>query len=188
MIRKLFVTAVAVFLFLVASGCGKTPTSTASTGAAPVQQPQQQSQPSDTPLPTNTPLPSPTPTVTSSPTVIPTSTSTPVPLQAFAGQWFNEDPDTKDITHIEIDVEGASVMVHVWGKCEPKDCDWGETQADISEAEKGILLVKWEFSFKVETQKMILLSDGRLQVTKHTHFTDNSGRSDREAIEYFVRK
>ena len=78
MIRKLFITVFTVLLYLLASGCGKAPTSTSNTGVTPVQQPQHQSQPSATPLPTDTPQPSPTPTVTPSPTATPTPTLPPI--------------------------------------------------------------------------------------------------------------
>ena len=47
----------------------------------------------------------------------------------FQGQWVNIDPDTGGITKIVIGVEEANVTVRAWGKCIPKDCDWGLVNA-----------------------------------------------------------
>lgn len=105
----------------------------------------------------------------------------------IAGRWTSEDSSTQGITKIEIRLDGGTVSVHMWGKCHPTDCDWGETIAEGTKAGTGILSVKWTFSHAEATQQIALLPDGRLRVVGHTHFTDNSGRPDMDYTYYFVK-
>jgi hypothetical protein len=110
------------------------------------------------------------------------------PISLFLGSWTNENPDTGGVTRVEIRTESNTVYVHMWGKCHPTDCDWGETTTDISDANDGILSLTWVFYFKVETQQLSVLPDGRLQVTGHVHYTDDSGRQDRDYTEYYLKQ
>jgi hypothetical protein len=50
-------------------------------------------------------------------------------LNQFAGRWKNIDSNTRGITTLTISVRGTAVMVHAWGSCTPKDCDWGTVKA-----------------------------------------------------------
>jgi hypothetical protein len=75
----------------------------------------------------------------------------------------------------------------MWGQCHPTDCDWGTESTDRSDSDDGTLSITWDEGYKVETQELTTLSDGRLQVVSHTHFTDDSGRPDYDATEYFTR-
>ena len=106
----------------------------------------------------------------------------------FYGFWVNEDTDTPGITKVDIDKVGDTILVHIWGKCEPTDCDWGIETTDISDASDGTLNIVWDQGFAIKTQELILLSDGRLKVKTFCHFTDNSGRPDYESIEYFIKE
>ena len=77
-----------------------------------------------------------------------------LPRSAFAlcttpfeqGSWKNSDSATRGITRIEVSFTcndqvlcgidsngnvtctrpGAPFRVHLWGKCSPSDCDWGD--------------------------------------------------------------
>lgn len=104
----------------------------------------------------------------------------------FVGGWRNEDVNTRSITRVEVTSAADALFVHMWGKCHPQDCDWGQNTADVSEATKGILKVTWVLSFATRTQQITILPDGRMQVAGHTHFTDNSGRQDRDSVDHFV--
>ena len=106
----------------------------------------------------------------------------------FYGFWVNEDTDTQSITKVDIDKVGDIILVHIWGKCHPTDCDWGIETTDISDASDGTLNLVWDQGFAIKTQELILLSDGRLKVKTFCHFTDNSGRLDYESIEYFIKE
>ena len=107
--------------------------------------------------------------------------------QAFVGSWRNVDANTGSITRVEIRSEGANLFAHMWGRCHPQDCDWGEAQVDVSEeAPRGILKLVWKWSFAVNSQELAVLPDGRLRVDQQNHFTDNSGRRDYDRTDYFV--
>ena len=106
----------------------------------------------------------------------------------FYGFWVNEDTDTPSITKVDIDKVGDIILVHIWGKCQPTDCDWGIETTDISDASDGTLNLVWDQGFAIKTQELILLSDGRLKVKTFCHFTDNSGRLDYESTEYFIKE
>lgn len=105
----------------------------------------------------------------------------------FEGYWTNQDPNTGNITHVQIGVEGELLVVHMWGKCHPTDCDWGEQRIPLSDAADGLLSIAWNPGFKIETQELSVLADGRLKVAGWVHYTDGSGRSDRSYTDYFRR-
>lgn len=92
--------------------------------------------------------------------------------ERYWGTWVNEDPDTAGITRVEI----APWTVHMWGSCEPSDCDWGEAPYAIHEDE---LHVFWDQGFALEVQVLALLPNGALQVETTTYFTDGTGSMSR---------
>jgi hypothetical protein len=103
---------------------------------------------------------------------------------SFVGDWTNKDFQTRDITRVHIRNDGGHVIVHVWGRCHPTECDWGDATASI----KGqTLSVTWKQSFAVRTQELTVLADGSLQLTSHCHFTDNSGREDSDSKNIFAK-
>jgi hypothetical protein len=124
--------------------------------------------------PTNTP----TPTITNTPTI------TPTPITAFSSLWVNENPQTRSIPQVHIFVDGSKLYAHVWGSCTPVWCDWGIEQGSVNE---GIAEIFWDAGFVEERLFIELLDADRLQVTTYSHFTDNSGRADRETIDIFQR-
>lgn len=104
----------------------------------------------------------------------------------FAGTWKNVDNNTRGITTIRIKADGPNVRVHVWGKCHPNDCDWGEREAyaygpSVSSnlvASAHVLTAQYQTGFSrtiIEIQK-----DGsdKLNVRVYTRFTDNSNRTN----------
>jgi hypothetical protein len=106
----------------------------------------------------------------------------------FAGQWTNADEDTRDITRLEIGSSLTGVELKVWGKCHPRDCDWGSpVRVENVDTAKGSMQVWWDHRFARRNQKFALQADGRLQVVTQTHFVDRSNRKDYQSIEYFVR-
>jgi len=98
------------------------------------------------------------------------------------GEWINVDPNTQSITRIVIVKNDSSLTVHVWGKCEPTDCDWGA----VSVPYQGQPFVAvYTFTFAVKTLTMTLQGQ-TLHVHTLTHFTDNSGRQDYTTDDYFA--
>ena len=80
------------------------------------------------------------------------------------------------------------ILVHMWGKCQPEDCDWGEEKTILSDARDGILSITWTPSFRIDTQQLTVLPDKQLKVVGHRHFVDGSGRPDNTYVEFFVKQ
>jgi len=104
----------------------------------------------------------------------------------FVGLWRNEDPETDSITRVSIRVPGDAFVVHMWGSCDP-ECDWGQVQASLADADHGVLALAWTFPHAQRTQELQVLQDGRLRGMTHTRFTDGSGRQPYDSVDYFSR-
>lgn len=87
---------------------------------------------------------------------------------AFWGTWVSEDPDTLGITRVEIE----RWAIHMWGSCEPTDCDWGEAPYAIHEDE---LRVVWDHGYAIRVQVLALQPGGFLRIETTTTYTDGSG-------------
>ena len=111
-------------------------------------------------------------------------------VEKFLGLWVNEDENTSGITKVDITQTGNTIIVYMWGKCHPTDCDWGYETTDVSDAADGILNIVWYFDFAIDTQELILLSDGRLKVIGFVDFypDDIYGREDYEYTNYFIKE
>jgi hypothetical protein len=107
--------------------------------------------------------------------------------EKFVGTWLNEDEATRTITRMVIRIEAGTIKVHSWGKCHPNDCDWGENSTSVSDALDNQLSLQWDFCFAIETQTIHYLDDGRLRLDGHTHFIDDSGRSDSDYVCHFLK-
>jgi len=106
------------------------------------------------------------------------------PIARFRAHWRNENPNTGGITRAAIRSQSDVVYVHMWGKCTPTDCDWGETTTTTSDALDGTLSITWTLSFKVETQQISILGNGSLRVAGHVVYND--GRPTRDYVEFFT--
>jgi Divergent InlB B-repeat domain len=118
----------------------------------------------------------------------------------FLGDWRNVNPATGNQVRLLIDCEspveyGAgraaetcpdtwSLRVEAWGACVPTPCPWGPTYADASDARDGVVDITYRFSFKTETIRLTLLSDGRLRLDGHAVYND--GRATRDYTEFFA--
>jgi hypothetical protein len=103
---------------------------------------------------------------------------------SFVGNWANKDFQTRSITRVQIRLDSTNVIAHVWGRCHPTECDWGDTTAI---AKGKTLSLTWDHGFAVDTQELTLMADGSLQIVGHTHFTDNSGRKDYDSKDIFAK-
>jgi hypothetical protein len=115
-------------------------------------------------------------------------------LAQFAGDWRNVDTNTGGITKINIAISGDSANVHVWGKCHPTDCDWGDVTAftfspDVSSdpiSQAQALMARYDAGFS-ETTLFIKPQGNRLSVQSYTRFKDNSGRSNYGSSDVFQK-
>ncbi|MBW2044701.1 MAG: hypothetical protein JRI96_07415 [Deltaproteobacteria bacterium] len=98
----------------------------------------------------------------------------------YVGPWMNEDANTRSITRVEIRNE----FIHMWGKCHPTDCDWGENSYSVSGNE---LHCVWDQGFCIRNQIISLLPDGRLKVITDVHYLDARKRKDHTNTDYFIK-
>ena len=108
------------------------------------------------------------------------------PSSPFIGEWCNKDLNTPGVTRVHIRQEGSKLIAHMWGRCHPTECDWGDSAATIEEGGK-LLSITWNQGFKTETQKLKLLPDGTLELVGHSHYTDKSGRGERDSKYIFAK-
>ena len=104
----------------------------------------------------------------------------------FLGKWFNVDPETRDITTIIVKKKNDSWTIQAWGKCHPKDCDWGVVPLNMigdSTTDKTFdcAFAEWKFDFSTKYLKMRMQGD-QLVVEKITVFKDNSNRSNYRSL------
>jgi len=104
----------------------------------------------------------------------------------FIGEWCNKDFNTRHITRVRIKQIGNELRVHMWGRCHPIECNWGDVPATI-EKDGELLATTWNQSFIIRNQVLKLQSNGTLEVLTSSHFIDNSGRKDRNYKDYFIK-
>jgi beta-lactam-binding protein with PASTA domain len=82
----------------------------------------------------------------------------------FIGTWVNVDTNTRTITKVQIRRDGGQMAIHMWGKCHPTDCDWGEVTAPVSDAADGTVNISWDQPSGRKDQTLRMLPSGHLQV------------------------
>ena len=103
------------------------------------------------------------------------------PNSLLAGKWKNSNPQTRGIPRLELRQTGNVVLVHAWGACSPRDCDWGTERGAIT---RGSGVVAWDQGFVL--RKMTITPDaGRLHVVVDSVYRDS--RPPHRLEEYFVK-
>jgi hypothetical protein len=102
--------------------------------------------------------------------------------------WTNIDQNTDDITRVVVYPAAGSWRIHVWGRCRPTDCDWGENVATAMAGGERRFTATWNRGFAIRTMTLELRGDGVLVVRTQSHFTDESGRDDYESVSYLRRR
>jgi hypothetical protein len=106
----------------------------------------------------------------------------------FTGTWVNMNSTTGGVPRLTVEQKLDKAIVHGWGACLPKECDWGTAETAASEASSGRLQVEWNPGFSTKQATLTIGQGDRLEFKMKTHFKDNSGRPDYELIEYFKRQ
>jgi hypothetical protein len=110
-------------------------------------------------------------------------------LQDLDGQWHNENAATRSVTRVKFRVRTDAILFEAWGACTPVECYRGTEVADRQHWDEAReLRVRWDHGFAIDTQVITLLEGGQLRVFTATHFTDNSGRQDRQMTEFFRKQ
>ncbi len=116
------------------------------------------------------------------------------------GQWVNADANTRSLTRVEIRFvcqdqvlngqpypPGPPFYVHVWGKCHPTDCDWGEVGAQQLGLGHIFAFYNQGFAKRYVWAKMSQYRPGQLWVYTWTDFTDPK-RPDYGVHNWFKRQ
>jgi hypothetical protein len=81
---------------------------------------------------------------------------------------------------------GPPWYVHIYGKCSPTDCDWGEVGAQRLSTGHIYTMINHGFAVRYVYAKMSIYRPGQLWVYMYTHFLD--GRPDYEVHNWFRRE
>ncbi|GEM_PF-2243737 len=99
-------------------------------------------------------------------------------LNQYNGTWIKSGSDSPAVTKLDIQVVDSKAHVHAWGPERPrKDYDWGWAAA--SSHADGHLTVRYQNN-SCRHNLTINLSGNRLIVMTLTHYTDDSGRPDKD--------
>lgn len=116
------------------------------------------------------------------------------------GSWRNVDPQTRSLTRVKLRFvcqdqilngqpypPGPPWYMHLWGKCHPTDCDWGEVGAQRLGSGYIYAFYNHGFARRYVYARMSTVFPGRLWVWMWTDFTDPA-RPDYSSSNYFERE
>ena len=115
------------------------------------------------------------------------------------GNWTNTDPNTRSLTRVQLRFvcqdqilngepypPGPPWHTHVFGKCSPTDCDWGEVGAQKLSSGHVYAFYDQGFAKRHVWAKMSQFRPGQLWVYTYTDFTDPN-RPDYDVHNWFRR-
>ncbi|MDM0053814.1 hypothetical protein [Variovorax sp. J22R115] len=124
-------------------------------------------------------------------------------VQQEEGNWVNSDPNTPSLTRAVLRFTcqdqvlngqpyppGPPWHMHLWGKCHPTDCDWGEVGAEnVTIGSRTYVRATFNQGFATRHvyADMSLFRTGQLWIWMWTDFSD-PGRPDYESQNWFVRR
>ncbi|ETX03818.1 hypothetical protein [Candidatus Entotheonella palauensis] len=114
-------------------------------------------------------------------------------LSALAGTWVNTNSEAKGIVKVVISAKDDTLTVRAFGADEPAPCDWGEIEADVV-FPAGIrphecmgFSATYDFDF-MQAHLQGNMNLGLLIIASFNTFTDDSGRSNYFAREFFNKQ
>ncbi len=104
----------------------------------------------------------------------------------FFGRWSNTNPNTRDITRVEIGAYRDGPALRVYGACTPAECEWGKVEANIYTGTVGgnpyqdgkVMTGSFDAGFARKLLILRRVGPDRLRYEILNHFKDGSGRSD----------
>jgi hypothetical protein len=94
-------------------------------------------------------------------------------VNPFAGEWLNEDLNTRGLTKLQIDQGDGQMRVHAWGRCHPTDCDWGiQAGAMIGQG----LTITWDQGFVLRKMVVTKRTDDECGVVTDSVYSDRRPR------------
>jgi len=116
------------------------------------------------------------------------------------GSWVNSNSATNSITRIELRFvcqdqvlngelypPGPPWYIHLFGKCHPTDCDWGEAGAQRLSSNHIYGTYNQGFARRYVYARMSQYRPGQLWVYIYTDFTDPN-RPDYDVHNWFTRR
>lgn len=116
------------------------------------------------------------------------------------GRWRNADPNTRSLTRAELRFvcqdqilngepypPGPPWYMHLWGKCHPSDCDWGERGGQQLNSGHIYVFFNQGFARRHVYARMSQYRPGQLWIYMYTDFV-NPNRPDYESHNWFVRQ
>lgn len=116
------------------------------------------------------------------------------------GNWRNSDQNTNSLTRIQLRFvcqdqilngqpypPGPPWYTHIFGKCSPSNCDWGEVGAQRLSSGHIYAVYDQGFAKRYVYAKMSQYRPGQLWVYTWTDFTDPN-RPDYELQNWFIRQ
>ena len=111
--------------------------------------------------------------------------------QDLVGEWVNVDPQTRGVTGMLISLDESGLGIQAWGRCHPRDCEWGRvelrrvgTSVEDTSFDRGFAV--WDPGFAV-TYVTLWVKDDRLIAETITIFKDRSRRSNYRAVHVLRR-
>jgi hypothetical protein len=96
-------------------------------------------------------------------------------IDPWLGTWVNVDPDTRGTTRFVISQGKNGRKIHVWGRCHPQDCDWGETSLVSIDSGAPRQFVIWDKKF-VDVYLTLRLENEEIALDNISIYKDGSGR------------
>jgi hypothetical protein len=119
------------------------------------------------------------------------------------GNWVNSDTNTRSLTRAVLRFTcqdqvlngqpyppGPPWHIHLWGKCHPSDCDWGEigaTAVTIGDRTYVYGVYSQGFATRYVYADMSLYRSGQLWIWTWTDFSDPN-RPDYESQNWFIKQ
>jgi hypothetical protein len=121
-------------------------------------------------------------------------------VQPEEGSWVNLNPNTRSVTQVRLRFTcqdqvlngqpyppGPPWHVHVFGRCHPTDCDWGEVGAQRLNNGEIFSTYNQGFASRAVHAQMSQQQPDTLQLIIHTDFT-NPNRRDYDINQLFRRQ
>lgn len=110
---------------------------------------------------------------------------------SFEGEWVNVNPNTRGITRISITSGANGLAIRAFGKCHPRECDWGVQTLEpvgrsVEDQDPTDGFAVWDHGFA--TAYMTLSFDGDMMVEETVRiYKDRSGRTNTSTTDKFTR-
>jgi hypothetical protein len=109
------------------------------------------------------------------------------PQSRFAGEWSNEDSETRSLTKLIIRKNGDERLIRAWGACDPTDCNWGETRLfllgeSVDAQDLPYAFATWNHEGMI-THIVLRFDVATLVAETYCIYTDHSQRANYRRIE-----